>query len=98
MDELAAVQSIVKKSFRYPKQLKKESLLEIGKIRFGIVEERGEDLEATYPFKKCNLADFIDGKGYFNLIKFIGFNKQTFLFLYKHVCCLGCCEDEQGWM
>jgi hypothetical protein len=57
--------------------------LQIGPIKFGIVEEQGEDIEAAPPFKKCNLADFIDGAGYFNLVKFLGFNRHVFLYLYK---------------
>jgi hypothetical protein len=58
------------------------------KIRFGVVEEKGEDLQVTHPFKTCNLADFIDRNGYFDLVKFIGFNKQKFPFIYKLACCL----------
>jgi hypothetical protein len=78
----------VKKSKYFPKKLKKEGLVEIGDIRFGIVEERGEDLDASQPFKKCNLADFIDETGYFDLVKFVGFNQQSFPFIYKLSCCL----------
>lgn len=80
---------LCKGSKKFPKRFKKEGLLEIGKIQFGIVEERGEDLETTSnSFKKCNLADFIDHKGYFNLVKFIGFNRVAFPFIYKLACCL----------
>jgi hypothetical protein len=69
-------------SWYFPKKFKKEGLLEIGKIRFGVAKEKSEDLqEATHPFKTCNLADFIDHKRYFDLIKFIGLNNQTFLFI-----------------
>jgi hypothetical protein len=50
--------------------------------------ERGEDIEASHPFKKCNLADFNDGRGYFDLVKFIGFNRQSFPFIYRRACCL----------
>jgi hypothetical protein len=71
-----------------PKKYKKEGLLELGNIPFGVVLERGEDIEASHPFKKCNLADFIDGKGYFDLVKFIGFNPQSFPFIYRLACCL----------
>jgi hypothetical protein len=79
---------IVKAYRKFPKQFKKEGLLEIGEIKFGIVEERGEDLDASHPFKKCNLADFIDGTGYFDLVKFVSFNRESFPFIYKLVCCL----------
>jgi hypothetical protein len=62
----------------FPKKYKKEGLVEIGDIRFGIVEERGEDtIDATDPFKKCNLADFIDNKGYFDQVKFIGYRARN---------------------
>jgi hypothetical protein len=53
-----------------------------------MVEEQGEDSEANHPFKKCNLANFINNKGYFNLVKIIGYNQQTFPFLYKLACCV----------
>jgi hypothetical protein len=62
--------------------------VKLGDIRFGIVEERGEDIDASYPFKKCNLADFIDNKGYFDLMKFLGHNSQSFPFIYKLACCV----------
>jgi hypothetical protein len=52
------------------------------------VLEQGEDIDASHPFKKCNLADLIDGKGYFDLVKFIGFNRQSFPFIYRLACCL----------
>jgi hypothetical protein len=80
--------ALVKGSQKYPKRFKAESLLQIGLIKFGIVEERGEDIEATPPFKKRNLANFIDGTGYFNLVKFLGFNHHVFPYLYKLACCL----------
>jgi hypothetical protein len=79
--------ALVKGSRKYPKQFKAEGLLQIGPIKFGIVEEQGEDV-ATPPFKKCNLADFIDGTGYFNMVKFLGFNRHVFPYLYKLACCL----------
>jgi hAT family C-terminal dimerisation region len=79
---------IVKQSMHFPKVFKAEGLVAIGTIKFGIVQERGCDMEASHPFKKCNLADFIDGKGYFDLVKFIGFNRQSFPFIYRLACCL----------
>jgi hypothetical protein len=79
---------IIKFSWYFPKKFKKNGLLEIGKIRLGIVEEPGEDLQASHPFKRCTLADFIDGNRYFDIVKFMGLNKQMFPFLYKLVCCL----------
>ena len=42
---------------KFPKRFKKEGLLEIGKIQFGIVEERGEDLETT-SIQKMQLGRF----------------------------------------
>jgi hAT family C-terminal dimerisation region len=63
-------------------------MISIGEITFGIVEERGLDIDASSPFKKCNLADFIDKTGYFDLVKFLGFNQLSFPYLYKLGCCL----------
>jgi hypothetical protein len=88
MNEWQAYQRVVKYGKFFPKKYKKEGLLELGDIRFGVVLERGEDIEASHPFKKCNLADFIDGRGYFDLVKFIGFNRQSFPFIYRLACCL----------
>jgi hAT family C-terminal dimerisation region len=79
---------LVKGSRHFPKSFKPEGLLEIGPIRFGVVVEPGDDIDANPPFKKCNLADFIDKTGYFNLVKFLGFNRHVFPFLYKLACCL----------
>jgi hypothetical protein len=79
---------IVKPSRKFPKKYKLEGLITVGEIQLGIVEEPGQDLEASYPFKKCNLADFIDATGYFDLVKFLGFNQKSFPYLYKLACCL----------
>jgi hypothetical protein len=80
--------SLVKGSWHFPKSFKPEGVLEIGPIRFSVVEEPGDDIDANPPFKKCNLADFIDKTGYFNLVKFLGFNCYFFPFHYKLSCCL----------
>jgi hypothetical protein len=72
----------------FPKKYRKEGLVEIGDIRFGIIEERGKDIDATHPFKKCNLVDFIDDKGYFDQVKFMGYNRDSFPFIYSLACCL----------
>jgi hypothetical protein len=77
----------VKVGKAYPK-FKKEGLISVGAIEYGIVEERGADLKASHPFKQCNLADFFDNTGYFNLVNFLQFNKQVFPYLYKLACCL----------
>jgi hAT family C-terminal dimerisation region len=79
---------IVKKGRKFPQKYKKQGLIDLGQVKLGIVEEKGEDLEASHPFRKCNLADFIDRKGYFNLVKFLDFNKQSFPYLHKLSCCL----------
>jgi hypothetical protein len=80
--------TMVKGSAHFPKRNRDEGLLEIGPIKFGIVEP-GEDMDANpLVFNKCNLADFIDKTGYFNLVKFLGFNCHIFPFLYKLSCCL----------
>jgi hypothetical protein len=88
MNEWLQYQRVVKSGRYFPRKYKKEGLVEIGDIRFGIVEERGDDIDASYPFKKCNLADSIDEKGYFDLVKFIGYNSQSFPFIYKLACCV----------
>jgi hAT family C-terminal dimerisation region len=75
-------------SAHFPRRYRDEGLLEIGPIKFGIVEEPGDDIDANPPFNKCNLEDFIDKTGYFNLVKFLGFNCHVFPFLYKLSCCL----------
>jgi hypothetical protein len=87
VNEWLQYQRVVKFGRYFPRKYKKEGLVELGDIRFGIVEEPGEDIEASHPFKKCNLADFIDNKGYFDLVKFIGYNRQSFPFIYKLACC-----------
>ena len=79
---------ICKNSKKYPKRLKKDGLLTIGGIQLGIVEQRGDDLTGHHPFVRCNLADFIDETGYFNLVKFLGHNKRVYPHLYKLACCL----------
>jgi hypothetical protein len=47
-------------------------MVEYGNIRFGVVLEQGDDIDASHLLKKCNLADYIDDRGYFDLVKFIG--------------------------
>ena len=79
---------ICKQSQNFPKKLKKEGLLSFGGINLGAVEERGKDIEASPPFIKCNLADFVDSTGYFDLVKFLSLNQKSFPFLYKLACCL----------
>jgi hypothetical protein len=79
--------SIVKKHNKFP-TFKKKGLIDLGKVQVGIVEERGRDIEASHPFRKCNLADFIDKTGYFDLVKFLAFNKQSFPYLHKLACCI----------
>jgi hAT family C-terminal dimerisation region len=82
---------VVKQKRHFPRKLKKDSnYLSVGSIVFGAVEERGDDLETEggSKFKRCNIADFIRSNGYFDLIAFLGFNKEAFPFLYKLACCL----------
>jgi hypothetical protein len=79
---------IVKRGKNFPKKYKKGwNYLEIGEIKIGQPEEPGEDLEASPPFIKCNLADFMK-EGYFDLVLFLKFNKQAFPYIYKLACCL----------
>jgi hypothetical protein len=73
----------------FPKKYKMEGLVEYGHIRFGgVVLEQGGDIDTSHLFKKCNLADFIDNRGYFDLVKFLGYHHQSFPFIYKLACCL----------
>jgi hAT family C-terminal dimerisation region len=78
---------LFKRGSKYP-TFKREGLLSIGSIEMGVVEERGEDVVANHPFVTCNLADFIDDTGYFNLNRFLGVNKQSFPYLNKLAGCL----------
>jgi hypothetical protein len=41
---------------------------------------RRQHIDANHPFKTWDLADFIDNKGYFNLVQFIGYNQTFFPF------------------
>lgn len=79
---------ICKQSQYFPKKLKKEGLMSIGGIYLGVIEERGKDIEANPPFVNCNLADFVDETGYFDLVQFLALNKKSFPYLYKLACCL----------
>ena len=78
---------ITKDSSKYPKKLK-PGTISLGSIELGPVEERGDDLNASPPFVTCNLADFIDSTGYFDLVEFLGTNRKSFPYLYKLACCL----------
>jgi hypothetical protein len=75
--------SLVRHSKKFPKNFKNEGLLKIGRITFGVVEEQGDNIDAHHPFKTFNLADFIDNKGYFNLVQSIGYNQKSFPFIYR---------------
>lgn len=87
-NEWVAYCSVCKKKRHCPNKFRNEGLITVGDIQLGVVEERGADIQATSPFKQCNLADFIDSKGYFDLVKFVGFNEKSFPYIYKLVCCL----------
>ena len=78
---------ITKDSSKYPKKLK-PGTISLGSIELGPVEERGDDLNASPPFVTCNLADFIDSTGYFDLVEILGKNRKSFPYLYKLACCL----------
>jgi hAT family C-terminal dimerisation region len=76
-----------KRKKNYPKTFAKEGFMQIGGIQLGQPEEKGEDLEASHPFVRCNLADFIRD-GHFDLILFLEHNAESFPYIYKLACCL----------
>jgi hypothetical protein len=88
LNEWVQYKQLVKSGRYFPRKYRKEGLVQIGSISFGVVEERDDDMEASHPFKTRNLADFIDKTGYFDLVNFVGFNSQSFPFIYKLACYL----------
>jgi hAT family C-terminal dimerisation region len=57
-------------------------------IVMGKVGVRGEDIRASQPFVTCNLADFINDDGRFNLAAFFHLQRECFPTLYKLSVCL----------
>jgi hypothetical protein len=80
--------NLVKKRKYVPKSFKGETVLLDDCIETGVVKERGEDIKKSPPFKKCNLADYVDGRGHFNLVGFLKFQQDAFPYLFKLAVCL----------
>jgi hAT family C-terminal dimerisation region len=57
-------------------------------IEMGKVAEPGEDIRANPPFEICNLANFIDDEGHFDLARFFQLQQHCFPTLYKIAVCL----------
>jgi hypothetical protein len=53
VNEWLQYQRVVKFGRYFPKKYKREGLVKLGNIWFGIVEEQGEDIDASYPFNRC---------------------------------------------
>jgi hAT family C-terminal dimerisation region len=64
------------------------STLQLGSIQMGKVATRGDSIKASSPFITCNLADYIDDLGHFDLVAFLDLQNQCFPILYKLAVCL----------
>lgn len=62
--------------------------LDVGAIRMGKVATRGEDIKALTHIVTCNLADFVDDDGRFDLVSFLKLQCKAFPTLYKLAVCL----------
>jgi hypothetical protein len=86
-DEFRVYCKVVKPRRHVPKSFV-GSTLRLGCIQMGKVATRGDDIKASFPFVHCNLADFIDNDGRFDLVSFLGLQKAVFPTLYKLSVCL----------
>jgi hypothetical protein len=57
--------------------------LEMGKVAI-----RGDEIRASLPFVSCNLADFINDNGHFDLVGFLQLQKECFPTLFKMAVCV----------
>jgi hypothetical protein len=64
------------------------SILELGSISMGKVKERGDDIKGLPPFSTCNLADYMNDDGHFDLVGFLNLNRVTFPTIFKLAVCL----------
>jgi hypothetical protein len=64
--------------------------LSLRSIQMGKVGERGDDIQASpgSAFVPCNLADFVHDDGRFDLVAFLGVQKEVFPTLHKLAVCL----------
>jgi hypothetical protein len=76
--------NVVKKAKFYPREYEGETLKLGNWIETGRVKLRGEDIKAGGgAFVTCNLADYIDRKGHFDLVGFLLLQKKVFPYLFK---------------
>jgi hypothetical protein len=76
--------NVVKKAKYYPKEYQGETMKLGDCIETGQVKTRGDDIKAGGgAFETCNLADYIDKKGHFDLVGFLQLQKQAFPYLFK---------------
>ena len=87
LDEFRYYNNVVKKRRYVPRTYVGETL-KLGSIEMGKCGTRGDDIEASHPFKNCNLADFMDDDGRFNLVSFLELQKECFPTLFKLAVCL----------
>ena len=87
LDEFRVYNNVVKKR-RYVPRMYVGETLKLGSIEMGKCGTRGDDIEASHPFKNCNLADFMDDDGRFNLVSFLELQKECFPTLFKLAVCL----------
>ena len=85
--EFTLLNTIVKRRKNFPRTYKGTPMV-LKDITIGVVSERGDDIKATHPFVHCNLADFVDNTGHFDLVGFYGKQKKTFPYLFKLATCL----------
>jgi hypothetical protein len=62
--------------------------LRLGHIEIGKVETKGDNINASAPFVGCNLADFVDNGGHFDLVRFFKLQQVSFPILFKLAVCL----------
>jgi hAT family C-terminal dimerisation region len=86
-DEFRTYCNIVK-LMRYTPKSFAGNTLDLGTIKMGKVEERGDDIRASPPFITCNLADYIEDSGRFDLVNFLKLNRATFPTIFKLAVCL----------
>jgi hypothetical protein len=86
-NEFQAYCNVVKRKCYCPKTYE-GTTLRLGKIQMGRVATRGDDIKVSGNFVRCNLADFIDDDGHFDLVSFLKLQKATFPTLYKLAVCL----------
>lgn len=82
--------NLVKRSSKNLPQEYKTTLMELGGvIVIGAgVTKRGRDIRENGKFRKCNLSDYIDKEGHFELVKFLAYQERMFPYIYRLAVCL----------